>query len=207
MKTGNILVAVVVLILITVASLDWFYVRKFEGRFTELEKQRIVISNKLATAKIVYENLNPMLRPGTTLEQVVNTMAEYAAPDVFFLSAGRLTPDEIKIDERYANTIVIMNLATRADVERLLGVLPAVASDIDRQLESEPANQPTLNPVATPSQGTATTSSTDARSMPVVLIVSNIVKMGNNLDRSPHLACFIHAPARIGRRGQAFTSS
>jgi hypothetical protein len=34
------------------------YVSKLKGKFIELEKKRIVTSNKLATAKIVHENLN-----------------------------------------------------------------------------------------------------------------------------------------------------
>lgn len=37
---------------------DHFYVAKQVKIFTELEKERVVTSNKLATAKIVYENLN-----------------------------------------------------------------------------------------------------------------------------------------------------
>lgn len=58
MKTGNILLAVVVLAIIGVFSADRWYVSTFQEEFKELEKERIITSNKLATAKIVHENLN-----------------------------------------------------------------------------------------------------------------------------------------------------
>lgn len=37
---------------------DQIYLSRFKTQFTVLEKERIVTSNQLATAKIVYENLN-----------------------------------------------------------------------------------------------------------------------------------------------------
>lgn len=43
---------------IAVIPADIFYTSRFVPRFKEVEKQRIVISNQLATAKIVSENLN-----------------------------------------------------------------------------------------------------------------------------------------------------
>jgi hypothetical protein len=51
------------LLLLIVATIgvvvtDVVYVSKLKSRFLELEKQRIITSNKLATAKIVHENLN-----------------------------------------------------------------------------------------------------------------------------------------------------
>lgn len=39
-------------------AVDQLYISKLEKEFKELEKQRILTSNKLATAKIIHENLN-----------------------------------------------------------------------------------------------------------------------------------------------------
>ena len=58
MKAGRLLLGVTVLIIIGIIAADQLYIARFETDFMELEKQRIVTSNKLATAKIVYENLN-----------------------------------------------------------------------------------------------------------------------------------------------------
>ena len=58
MKTGPVLLLVLCLMIIGIIAADMLYVAKLEPEFIELEKQRIVTSNKLATAKIVYENLN-----------------------------------------------------------------------------------------------------------------------------------------------------
>jgi len=57
MKLGNILVFVMIAAIIGVIVGDRMYVSKFQAKFTELEKQRIITSNKLTTAKIVHENL------------------------------------------------------------------------------------------------------------------------------------------------------
>lgn len=58
MKIGNILLVFLLLLTAGVVGVDRMYISKFEAQFLELEKQRIITSNKLATAKIVYENLN-----------------------------------------------------------------------------------------------------------------------------------------------------
>jgi len=58
MKTGNLLLLIIIVIIAGLAVLDRLYTSKLEAKFTELEKARIITSNKLATAKIVYENLN-----------------------------------------------------------------------------------------------------------------------------------------------------
>ncbi len=58
MKTDGILLLVVIAAIIGVIVADKYYVCEFEKDFSELEKQRITTSNKLATAKIVHENLN-----------------------------------------------------------------------------------------------------------------------------------------------------
>jgi hypothetical protein len=58
MKKEHILLLVVFASLLAAILVDRLYVSKFKKKFITLEKQRIVISNKLATAKIVHENLN-----------------------------------------------------------------------------------------------------------------------------------------------------
>jgi Tfp pilus assembly protein PilO len=56
-KEQGLLLGVIVLILAVIA-LDIFYVSKFEDKFKEIEKKRLEVSNKLATAKIISEDLN-----------------------------------------------------------------------------------------------------------------------------------------------------
>jgi Tfp pilus assembly protein PilO len=58
MKLGNILITIVVVIAIAFIAIDQLYFVSFQTKFKELEKQRIVTSNKLASAQIVYANLN-----------------------------------------------------------------------------------------------------------------------------------------------------
>jgi hypothetical protein len=58
MKKDYILLITAILFVIGAILTDVMYVSKLKGKFLELEKQRIVTSNKLATAKIVHENLN-----------------------------------------------------------------------------------------------------------------------------------------------------
>ncbi len=58
MKLGSILLPIVIAGLIVFIVADRYYVIQYEKDFIELEKQRIITSNKLATAKIVHENLN-----------------------------------------------------------------------------------------------------------------------------------------------------
>lgn len=57
MKSGQTLLAFLACLAIAVIPADLFYTSRFVPRFKELEKERIVISNQLATAKIVSENL------------------------------------------------------------------------------------------------------------------------------------------------------
>jgi hypothetical protein len=58
MKSGESLLVAMAVVALCVIPADVFYTSRFVPRFKELEKQRIVTSNQLATAKIVSENLN-----------------------------------------------------------------------------------------------------------------------------------------------------
>lgn len=58
MKSGNALLSLMIVLLIGVIAVERVYISKYREKFKELEKQRIITSNKLATAKIVRENLN-----------------------------------------------------------------------------------------------------------------------------------------------------
>jgi Tfp pilus assembly protein PilO len=58
MKQGKLLLPIVILLFIGVILADFVLMSKFKENFKKLEKQRIVTANKLATAKIVSENLN-----------------------------------------------------------------------------------------------------------------------------------------------------
>jgi hypothetical protein len=58
MKSGESLLVAMAVVAVCVIPADIFYTSRFVPRFKELEKQRIVTSNQLATAKIVSENLN-----------------------------------------------------------------------------------------------------------------------------------------------------
>jgi hypothetical protein len=58
MKTGETLLIVMAVAAVCVIPADLLYTSRFVPRFKELEKERIVTSNQLATAKIVSENLN-----------------------------------------------------------------------------------------------------------------------------------------------------
>lgn len=57
MKSGLILLIVLVVAALGLIPADLMYASQFVPRFKEIEKQRIVTSNQLATAKIVSENL------------------------------------------------------------------------------------------------------------------------------------------------------
>jgi hypothetical protein len=57
MKSGESLLLVMAIAAVCVIPADLFYTSRFVPRFKELEKERIVTSNQLATAKIVSENL------------------------------------------------------------------------------------------------------------------------------------------------------
>jgi len=56
-SAGNTVVYALALAIATAVAGDRLYVSKFESRYRALEKQRIYVSNQLATAKIVQENL------------------------------------------------------------------------------------------------------------------------------------------------------
>ncbi|MDB5050480.1 MAG: hypothetical protein JWO30_3551 [Fibrobacteres bacterium] len=58
MKSSESLLAAMAVVAVCVIPADIMYTSRFVPRFKELEKQRIVTSNQLATAKIVSENLN-----------------------------------------------------------------------------------------------------------------------------------------------------
>jgi hypothetical protein len=58
MKTDMLLLTGTIIILVAFIAVDRLVVAKFEPAFKKLETQRIITSNKLASAKIVYENLN-----------------------------------------------------------------------------------------------------------------------------------------------------
>ncbi len=58
MKTGTILILVVVGAAIGLFVADQMYVGKLKKEFLNLERQRVITTNKLTTAKIVSENLN-----------------------------------------------------------------------------------------------------------------------------------------------------
>jgi Tfp pilus assembly protein PilO len=57
-NTGNLLLAFTLLLIVAAVVADRLYLAELEDRFMSFERQRIEISNKLATAKIVHENLN-----------------------------------------------------------------------------------------------------------------------------------------------------
>jgi hypothetical protein len=58
MRTGEALLALMAVAAIAVIPADILYTSRFVPRFKELERERIVTSNQLATAKIVSENLH-----------------------------------------------------------------------------------------------------------------------------------------------------
>jgi hypothetical protein len=58
MKIDTTLLIGTITILVAFILVDRLVVAKFEPTFKKLETQRIITSNKLASAKIVYENLN-----------------------------------------------------------------------------------------------------------------------------------------------------
>jgi hypothetical protein len=58
MKIDVILLGAVITILVAFICVDRLVMANYEPAFKKLETQRIITSNKLASAKIVYENLN-----------------------------------------------------------------------------------------------------------------------------------------------------
>lgn len=58
MKIDTLLLTGTIIILVAFIAVDRLVIAKFEPAFKKLETQRIITSNKLASAKIVYENLN-----------------------------------------------------------------------------------------------------------------------------------------------------
>ncbi len=58
MKRERLFLLVLGLMALVLIPADLFYASRFVPRFKEIERQRIVVSNQLATAKIVSENLD-----------------------------------------------------------------------------------------------------------------------------------------------------
>ena len=57
MKTDALLLIGTLLLLVAFILVDRMVICRYEPTFKKLETQRIITSNKLASAKIVYENL------------------------------------------------------------------------------------------------------------------------------------------------------
>jgi hypothetical protein len=58
MKRQHIVLVAVLVLTVGAIVADRIYIAGLESTFTKLERERVITSNKLATAKIVYENLN-----------------------------------------------------------------------------------------------------------------------------------------------------
>jgi Pilus assembly protein, PilO len=58
MKSSKTLIIIMAILAIAIIPADILYASKFAARFKEIETQRIITSNQLATAKIVSENLD-----------------------------------------------------------------------------------------------------------------------------------------------------
>ncbi len=58
MKTSRLILILLSVVLAGFLIADALYLSKFENNFQALERERIVTSNQLATAKIISENLN-----------------------------------------------------------------------------------------------------------------------------------------------------
>jgi hypothetical protein len=58
MKSSERVLIAMAVAAVAIIPLDLFYTSRFVPRFQEIERQRIITSNQLATAKIVSENLN-----------------------------------------------------------------------------------------------------------------------------------------------------
>jgi hypothetical protein len=58
MNTGKLLMSIAAGLCIASIVIDRIYVAGFQKQFQALEKERILTANKLATAKIIQENLN-----------------------------------------------------------------------------------------------------------------------------------------------------
>lgn len=58
MNSGKTLLVVVLILAVAAVAGKMFYVKGLQKKLVRLEKERIEVSNKLATAKIVQENLN-----------------------------------------------------------------------------------------------------------------------------------------------------
>lgn len=58
MKTHYFLLMFIAVSLTGISIMDRLYISKLKNRFLDLERARIITSNKLATANIIHENLN-----------------------------------------------------------------------------------------------------------------------------------------------------
>jgi Tfp pilus assembly protein PilO len=57
-QQGTILLALLAVLFIAALAVDRFYLTGLKTKFNALEEERIVTANQLASARIVYENLN-----------------------------------------------------------------------------------------------------------------------------------------------------
>jgi Tfp pilus assembly protein PilO len=57
-RADQIFIAVILLALVGVFVTDQFFIKKFRRQFVKLEKEFVITSNKLTTAKIVQDNIN-----------------------------------------------------------------------------------------------------------------------------------------------------
>jgi hypothetical protein len=55
---GTILMAIIAVLFLAAIAVDRFYLTGFKPQFNALEQERIVTANQLASARIVYENLD-----------------------------------------------------------------------------------------------------------------------------------------------------
>jgi hypothetical protein len=95
-------------------------------------------------------------------------MVGRGAQYIFVSAAYTSTEDELGVTETYPNTVFIMNLATRADVETLLGALPFTASDIGQiPAAAAPTPASAAEPEERPSGG-----------FPVSLVVIGVILLG-----------------------------
>jgi hypothetical protein len=122
---------------------------------------------------ILFDNLNAAARPGVTLDQVVGGMVERGARYLFISSAHVTGANEVKVDEQYPNTVFIMNLSTRADVEALLNSLALTQSDADR-LSAPLAANPAA-PASQPQTASGTGASGASTSLRLVVVLVLVI--------------------------------
>ncbi len=75
-----------------------------------------------ATA-ILYDRCNAADRPGVTLDWVVNAMIKRGASTIFIAGGQFANANWANLGERYPDTVFVINLAARTEVEALLPAL------------------------------------------------------------------------------------